>query len=114
MSASLAVPSLAVASLANKTCHESMWQVSIETYPAATTINDWRDYSIENNTLVETNFANNEKECTLMANDVIDPHTETAHGDWHIDFKTMFQTNTITQTVRLVRRIIVTHQAEPV
>ncbi len=98
----------------NTTNRYAMWQVSMKTYPAATILTDWRDYNVDDNIALETNLNNHRLGCTLSADDQIDPNTDMAHGDWHINFDTMQQKNTITGTVRLVRRVIVTHQAEPV
>ena len=91
-----------------------LWQVLLKTYSAATIYTDWRDYSNDEDIALESNLNNHRPGCTISAAEQIDPHTESAHGDWVINFDTMQQTNSITGTVLLVRSVIVTHQAEPV
>ena len=44
---------------------------------------------------------------TVLAEGRLDPHTQSVHGDWNIDFASMHQTNTSSSTVRLVRRMLV-------
>ena len=90
----------------------ALWQVSLQKYPAATMFTDWRDYNTEDNTSLETNLQNHRPGCTILATE-IDPNTELRHGDWFINYDTMQQTNSMTGTVRLVRRVMVTHQSEP-
>jgi hypothetical protein len=91
-----------------------VWQVSLQTYPAATMFSDWRDYTAEDNTSLETNFQNHQPGCTFLATGMIDPHTGLVHGDWYVNYDTMHQTNSLTGSVRLVRRVMVTRQSEPV
>jgi hypothetical protein len=91
-----------------------LWQVSLQKYPAATMFTDWRDYNTEDNTSLETNLQNHQPGCTILATDQIDPHTGLTHGDWFINYDTMHQTNILTGAVRLVRRVSVTRQSEPV
>jgi hypothetical protein len=91
-----------------------VWQVSMQKYPAATMFTDWRDYNQEDNTSLETNHQNHQPGCTILATEQIDPHTDMPHGDWFVNYDTMQQVNTITGSVRLVRRVIVTRQSEPV
>jgi hypothetical protein len=98
----------------NTNVRYALWQVSLKTYPAATILTDWHDYSNDENIALESNLNNHRPGCTISAAEQIDPRTESAHGDWTINFDTMHQTNSITGTVRLVRHVIVTHQAEPV
>jgi hypothetical protein len=68
---------------------------------------DWRDYNSEDNTSLETNLQNHRPGCTILATE-IDPSTELRHGDWFTNYNTMQQTNSMTGTVRLVRRVMVT------
>ena len=68
---------------------------------------DWRDYNSEDNTSLETNLQNHRPGCTILVTE-IDPSTELRHGDWFINYDTMQQTNSMTGTVRLVRRVMVT------
>ena len=89
-----------------------LWQVSLQKYPAATMFTDWRDYNTEDNISLETNLQNHRDGCRIVTTE-IDPHTELRHGDWFINYETMQQTNSMTGTVRLVRRVMVTHQSEP-
>ncbi len=91
----------------------ALWQVSLQKYPAATMFTDWRDYNTEDNTSLETNMQNHSADCIILATQ-IDSHTELRHGDWFINYDTMHQTNSVTATVRLVRRVMVTRQSEPV
>ena len=98
----------------NTTVRYALWQVLLKTYPAATIYTDWRDYSNDKNFALESNLNNHRPGCTISAAEQIDPHTESAHGDGVINFDTMQQTKSITGTVRFVRSVIVTYQAEPV
>jgi hypothetical protein len=91
----------------------ALWQVSLQKYPAATMFTDWRDYNTEDNTSLETNLQNHRAGCTILATE-IDPNTGMRHGDWFINYDTMHQTNSMTRSVRLVRRVLVTRQSEPV
>jgi hypothetical protein len=68
---------------------------------------DWRDYNTEDNTSLEMNLQNHRPGCAILATE-IDPNTELRHGDWFINYDTVQQTNSITGTVRLVRRVMVT------
>jgi hypothetical protein len=90
----------------------ALWQVSLQTYPAATMTTEWRDYNTEDNISLETNLQNHSDGCRIVTTE-IDPHTELRHGDWFINYDTMQQTNSMTGTVRLVRRVMVTRQSEP-
>ena len=90
----------------------ALWQVSLQKYPAATMFTDWRDDNTADNISLETNLQNHRDGCRIVTTE-IDPHTDLRHGDWYINYDTMQQTNSMTGTVRLVRRVMVTHQSEP-
>ncbi len=98
----------------NTTVRYALWQVLLKTYPAATIYTDWRDYSNDEDIALESNLNNHRPGCTISATEQNDSHTGSAHEDWVINVDTMQQTITITGTVRVARRMIVTHQTEPV
>ena len=84
----------------------ALWQVSLQKYPHHD-VHRLARLQQRDNTSLETNLQNHRPGCTILATE-IDPSTELRHGDWFTNYDTMQQTNSMTGTVRLVRRVMVT------
>jgi hypothetical protein len=87
--------------------YEVLWQVSLQKHPQPNLITDWRDVDETLNKTLETIFQIGLHTCTVFAEGKIDPHTECVHGDWKFDLTKMEQQNTVSHTVRKVRRMLV-------